>query len=52
MATWYGIRRGSRSSPPAAATRPRLTSGRPNFAVSAATTRSQDSAISQPPASA
>jgi hypothetical protein len=29
-----------------------LTSGSPNFALSAATTMSQDSAISQPPASA
>ena len=37
------MRRGSRNSPPAAATSPRVTSGSPNFASSLATTRSQDS---------
>ena len=36
IATWYGIRTGSRKRPPAAAASPRLTSGMPNFAVSAA----------------
>ena len=43
-------RRDSRSSPPPAATRPRLTSGRPNRASSAATIRSHASTISNPPA--
>jgi hypothetical protein len=52
MAMPAGIRRGSLTSPPAAATRPRLTSGMPNLASSAATIRSQASATSQPPASA
>src|SRR6516164_1447804 len=52
IARWYGIRRGSRNSPPAPATRPRLTSGRPNTASSLATTRSQDRTISNPPARA
>ena len=52
MARWYGIRCGSRNSPPAAATRPRLTSGMPKRASREATIRSHDSAISKPPASA
>ena len=43
---------GSRNRPPAPATRPRLTSGRPNLASSEATIRSQASASSQPPARA
>ena len=47
-----GILFGSRMSPPAAAMRPRLTSGMPNLASSTATTRSQESMISHPPASA
>lgn len=52
MAIAYGIRRGSSSAPPAAATRERVTSGTPNLAVSPATTRSQASMSSNPPASA
>ncbi len=52
MAMLRGMRCGNRSSPPAAATRPRLTSGIPNLASSAATTRSQASTASNPPASA
>ncbi len=51
-AFWYGIRRGSRSRPPPAATKPRLTSGIPNFAVRDATTRSVASTTSVPPAKA
>ena len=47
-----GRRFGRRMSPPAPATRPRLASGMPKVAWSAATTRSHDSMISQPPASA
>ena len=47
-----GTRLGSRMRPPAAAMRPRCTSGMPKRAVSAATTRSHDSTISNPPASA
>jgi 1,4-dihydroxy-2-naphthoyl-CoA synthase len=43
---------GSRMRPPAAAISPRFTSGIPNLAWSAATTRSHDSTISNPPASA
>ena len=39
-------------SPPAAAMSPRCASGIPNREVSAATTRSHDSTISKPPASA
>ena len=39
-------------SPPAAAARPRFTSGIPNLALSAATTKSQEMASSNPPASA
>ena len=42
----------SRIRPPAAAISPRCTSGMPNSAVSAATTRSHESTISKPPASA
>ena len=41
-----------RNTPPAAAMSPRLTSGRPNFARSSATTRSLASASSVPPPSA
>ena len=52
IARWYGIRRGRRSSAPAAATSPRLTSGMPKRASRAATMRSHDSATSKPPASA
>ncbi len=47
-----GMRLGSRMRPPAPATRPRATSGMPNLAWSAATTRSQLNMISHPPASA
>src|SRR5215469_423946 len=46
------MRLGSLSNPPAPATSPRLTSGRPNLASSLATTRSQASTSSNPPASA
>src|SRR5215469_1497237 len=46
------MRLGSLSSPPAPATRPRLTSGNPNLASSLATTRSQASTSSKPPARA
>src|SRR5487761_1249916 len=42
----------SLSRPPAPAARPRVTSGRPNCASSLATTRSQESTSSKPPASA
>src|SRR5487761_1569456 len=42
----------SLSRPPAPAARPRVTSGRPNCASSLATTRSQASTSSNPPASA
>src|SRR5436309_3283222 len=52
MAMFVGILRGSRKTPPAPATNDRLTSGRPNAAVRDATTRSQASVISHPPASA
>ena len=52
MAAWYGIRRCNRSTPPAPATSPRVTSGSPNLASEAATSRSQPSASSNPPASA
>ena len=41
-----------RISPPAPAIRPRLASGMPKVACSAATTRSHESMISKPPASA
>ena len=44
--------RGRRNKPPAAATRERFTSGRPNTVSCAATMRSQARAISQPPATA
>ena len=47
-----GIRLGSRMRPPAPAIRPRLTSGIPKVASSTATTRSQESMISHPPARA
>src|SRR3954451_6894760 len=46
------MRRGSRSSAPAAATSERLTSGMPRRAPRAATIRSHASAISSPPATA
>src|SRR5215469_1531556 len=46
------MRLGSRSRPPAPATRPRLTSGKPNFAASLATIRSHARTNSNPPASA
>ena len=52
MATLRGSFRGSRNRPPAPATRPRFTSGTPNVALSDATTRSQASTSSVPPASA
>ena len=52
MAMLRGILRGRRNSPPAAATRLRLTSGMPNTAVSEATTRSHARTISVPPARA
>ena len=52
MATVRGMRAGRRIRPPAAAASPRLTSGIPNVASSEATTRSQDSTSSHPPASA
>ena len=47
-----GSRLGRRMRPPAPATSPRLASGIPKVAWSAATTRSHDSMISQPPARA
>ena len=47
-----GIRRASSSAPPAPATSPRLTSGTPNLAEAPATTRSQASSNSKPPARA
>ena len=47
-----GSRLGSRMSPPAPATSPRLASGMPKVAWSAATTRSHESMISHPPARA
>ena len=52
MAMLRGILRGRRNRPPAPATRLRFTSGMPKTAVSEATTRSQASTISVPPASA
>ena len=52
LAMLRGSMRGSRSRPPPAATSERLTSGMPSFAPSAATIRSQASAISSPPATA
>ena len=47
-----GRRLGMRIRPPAPAIRPRLASGMPKVACSAATTRSHESMISKPPASA
>ena len=47
-----GRRLGMRMRPPAPAMRPRLASGMPKVACSAATTRSHESMISKPPASA
>ena len=52
MAMLSGILRPSRNRPPAAATSDRFTSGMPNVAVVDATTRSQASTISVPPARA
>ncbi len=52
MAMLRGILRGRRKRPPAPATRLRFTSGMPKVAVREATTRSHDSTISVPPASA
>ena len=52
MAICRGMRCGKRSKPPEPAIKPRLTSGKPNCALSAATIRSQASAISKPPAKA
>ena len=49
IATFFGICGGSRNVPPAPARMPRLTSGSPKDAVSAATTRSEASEISVPP---
>ena len=51
-ATAMGSRLGMRIRPPAPAIRPRLASGMPKVACSAATTRSHESMISKPPASA
>ena len=48
----FGTARGSRNTPPAPATRLRLTSGTPKMALSDTTDRSQASRISNPPASA
>ena len=48
----FGICRGMRIRPPAAAASPRFTSGIPNLALRLATIMSHDSAISIPPASA
>jgi hypothetical protein len=47
-----GSRDGRRSSPPASGTRPSVTSGSPNSACSAATTRSAARTSSKPPPSA
>ncbi len=52
MAMLRGILRGRRNRPPAAATRLRFTSGMPNTAVRDATTMSQASTSSVPPARA
>ena len=52
MAMAGGRARGRRNRPPAAATSERLTSGTPNRAAVEATTRSQASTISVPPARA
>ena len=52
MAMLSGILRPRRNRPPAAATSDRFTSGMPKVAVVEATTRSHDSTISVPPASA
>ena len=51
-ATAMGRRLGMRMRPPAPAMRPRLASGMPKVAWSAATTRSHESMISKPPARA
>ena len=52
MATFRGRALGRRKRPPAFATSDRFTSGRPNLATLLATTRSQESTISVPPATA
>ncbi|WP_244632384.1 hypothetical protein [Microbacterium sp. Se63.02b] len=52
MAILSGICLGSRKAPPAPAKMPRLTSGRPKVAPSAATARSLARVISVPPPSA
>ena len=52
IAMCFGSLRGRRKRPPAAAARDRLTSGTPNRELFDATTKSQASTISQPPASA
>ena len=52
MAILGGRARGRRNSPPAAAASDRLTSGSPKAAALEATMRSQERAISQPPARA
>ena len=49
LATFGGMDRGSRITPPAPAIRPTLTSLSANFADSSATTRWQANAISKPP---
>ena len=51
-ATLSGSARGVRKRPPQVGTRPRFTSGSPNDASRAATTRSHASTISNPPPSA
>ena len=52
MATFTGILRPRRNTPPAPATSERFTSGMPNVALREATTRSHASTTSVPPASA
>ena len=49
IAIGHGRRWGRRTAPPEAAISPTVTSGRPNLACSAATTRSQARTISKPP---
>ena len=52
MASALEVKRGRRCVPPAPGMTPRLISGWPNFAVSAAIARSHIMASSQPPPSA
>ncbi len=52
MATFRGNCSTMRNTPPAAAIRPRLTSGRPNWALSTATARSLARVSSVPPPNA